>query len=574
VKPRDYQTKAANAVFQAWLDGFRSALVVLPTGTGKTVLFADIIKRSKKRTMVLVHRQELVWQARDKIQKFTGLRVDVEMGNYRATMDKELFNPDAKVIVSTVQTQTAGGDGSGRMLKFNPDDFDLLVCDEAHHFVSPSFARNIDHYKKNPELKIFACTATPDRLDEKALGEIFDCVAFDYEILDAIHDGWLVPIEQQMVSIGELDLSAVRTTAGDLNGADLAAIMEAEKPLHGVVSSTVEIIADRKTIVFASSVNHARMMANIFNRHRTGMAAYVSAQTPELERRQIVSDFAKGKIQVLSNCGIFLEGFDDPGVEVIAMAKPTKSRALYAQMAGRSTRPHESIAHKLNDMEHAAKRRWLINASLKPKCLIIDFVGNSGRHKLITVADVLGGNVSNDVIEAANKFAREAGKPVRMDKTLEEQELIVEQRKKREAEELAQKANLKFKAPYKTQIVDPFDILQIKPAKPRGWDDKKTFTDGCSRLLRNVFKVDPAVTDYATGMSLIREFYRRKTDGECTFGQAKILKKNGLDIHMKFPDAQKAIDEIAQRQGWGKPKEKVEPVSVQPLDDVDSDIPF
>jgi superfamily II DNA or RNA helicase len=136
--------------------------------------------------MVLAHREELIFQAKDKIHTVTGLEVQVEMGAYRS--QHGLFGA-APVIVSTVQTHTAGNDGGGRMTKFEPEDFGLLIIDEAHHATAGSYKRCIEWYKRNPELKILGVTATPDRSDEQALGQIFDTVAYDYEVMDAIQGG-------------------------------------------------------------------------------------------------------------------------------------------------------------------------------------------------------------------------------------------------------------------------------------------------------------------------------------------------------------------------------------------------
>ena len=221
-------------------------------------LHYPIQRKQPKRSMVLAHREELIWQAKDKIERVTGLKSDVEMGEHKAAQECGLFHPKASVIVSTIQTHVAGGDGGGRMTKFDPMDFGLLVIDESHHAVSPSYRKVIDYYMTNPDLVVMGVTATPDRGDESALGQVFETVAFDYEVMDAIKDGWLIPIEQQMVSVESLDFSEVKTTAGDLNGADLAAVMESEKNLHGVASSTIDIIGSKRGIGFAASVNHAR----------------------------------------------------------------------------------------------------------------------------------------------------------------------------------------------------------------------------------------------------------------------------------------------------------------------------
>lgn len=573
MKLRDYQQEAIDSIVGDWNSGNKSTLLVLPTGTGKTVVFAGVIRKLfPRRAMVLAHREELIFQAREKIQRVTGLRADIEMGSYKATMETDMFHPRSPVIVSTIQTHIAGGDGGGRMTKFNPQDFGLLIVDEAHHGTASSYKRVIDYYRQNPNLVVLGVTATPDRADEEALGQIFDSVAFDYEILDAINDGWLVPIEQQMVSIDGLDFSGIRTTAGDLNGADLAEVMESEKNLHGIAGATIDIIGQRRGIGFASSVEQARQLSEIFNRHKTGMASWVCGKTEKDDRKRIISDFAAGKIQFLWNCGVFTEGFDDSGVEVISMARPTKSRALYGQMAGRATRPHESIAHQLNDAPVAALRRGMIARSVKPSCLILDFVGNSGRHKLMTTADILGGNVSDEVVRAATEFARKAGKPVTMKEVLEDEEERLAEKKKRELEEAARKARLVAKASFKSQKVDPFNLLELKPVVSRGWDKGKVLKDGSKKIIRSVFGLDPTNMEYARGMELVREFFRRKESGECTFGQAKILKKYGYDVHMKFDAAKTTIDAIA-KNGWRRPK-FTPPPRPQPSATIDMDVPF
>ena len=320
MKLRPYQIAARQACIHEW-EQVNSTLVVMPTGTGKTIFFADIINCAfPQRTLVVAHRQELIWQAKEKIHSVTGLEVDVEMGEYQSQSDG-LFHR-APVVVCTVQTLTAGGDGGGRIGKFDPMQFARLVIDEAHHAPADSYRRIVDYFSTNPNLRILGVTATPDRADEEALGQLFESVAFDYEILDAIHDGWLVPLQQQMVH-STIDFANIRTTAGDLNGADLASVMEAESALHSVASPTIEIIGDRRTLVFTSSVIHAQKLAEIFNRHRPGMASWVCGKTPKDDRRQILNDFSAGKIQVVCNCDVLTEGFDDPGLKSVVMARPT-----------------------------------------------------------------------------------------------------------------------------------------------------------------------------------------------------------------------------------------------------------
>jgi superfamily II DNA or RNA helicase len=538
---RPYQREASDAIQREWRE-LVSTLLVLPTGTGKTVVFADVIRRSfPRRSMVIAHRQELIWQAREKIQAATGLKTEVEMGEYKAQGSGGLFN-GAHVVVSTIQTLTAGGDGLGRIGKFDPQQYDRLIVDEAHHATSPSYQRTIDYFRQNPRIKILGVTATPDRADEEALGQVFESVAFDYEILDAIKDGWLVPIEQQFVNVDSLDLTSVRTTAGDLNGADLDAILTSEKNLHGVAWPTIEIIGDRRTLVFTSSVNHAQRLSEIFNRHRPGCAVWVCGKTDKDERRKINSDFNSGRIQILCNCGTHTEGFDSPGVEVVCMARPTKSRSLYAQMVGRSTRPLPGV---VDGPESVASRRQAIASSAKPSCLVIDFVGNVGRHKLVTTADILGGKVSERALENALKRAASAGKPVRMDQTLQEEEERLLRAEERRLAEEASRARLVAKSKFSTQSVDPFDVLQIKPIAERGWDKGKLLSDKQKAFLRKR-GINPDALSYPAARQLISEMMFRFENKLATFNQSKILKRHGLDTNVSFEDASKMIDQIVK----------------------------
>ena len=541
---RPYQTAAADAIFKEWQEN-DSTLVVLPTGGGKTILFADVIRRVfPRRALVIAHREELIFQARDKIQRVTGLLADVEMGEYRA--DGGLFRA-APVVVSTIQTQCSGGDGGGRMAKFDPQRFGLLIIDEAHHATSPTYRRVIDYYRTNPALKVLGVTATPDRADEEALGQVFQSVAFDYEVLDAIHDGWLVPIEQQMVHVEGLDYSDIRTTAGDLNGGDLAAVMEAEKNLQQMASASLSIIGQRRALVFTASVKAAEMTAEIFNRHRLGMAAWVCGKTDREERRRVLAEFAAGKIQVVCNCGVLTEGFDDPGVEVVIMGRPTKSRSLYSQMVGRSTRPLPGV---VDGPETAEARKAAIAASGKPSCLVVDFVGNAGKHKLVTSADILGGKVSEEAVELAMTRAIKAGGPVKMAEALDEAE--AELREQARLAEVARRARLTASARFTTQSVDPFDILHLEPVKARGWDNVKSLTEKQRSLLAKS-GINPDNVTFAQGKQLIGEILRRWDGKLCSFKQAKVLKKYGYPTDVGFGEASRIIDALAKNH-WKRPQ--------------------
>ncbi|MEK6280288.1 MAG: DEAD/DEAH box helicase [Acidobacteriota bacterium] len=544
---RPYQQRAVDAVFDEWAE-HDSTLLVMPTGCGKTVVFSEIIRRTQpSRALILAHRSELISQAVRTVEKM-GVDAEVEMADMWA--GGNIWN-QKPVIVSTVQTQISGNGGRGRMERFDPDDFGLVICDEAHHFTAKSFVKVLNHYRKNPALKILGVTATPDRADEQALGQVFQSVAYDYEILDAISDGWLVPIEQQMVTIEGLDFSTIRTTAGDLNGADLAAVMEAEKNLHGIVSSTLEIIGDRKALVFAVTVKQAERYAEIFNRHKPGTADWVCGKTPKDQRHQIFRKFRGESTQVLVNVGVATEGYDNPYVEVIVQARPTKSRCLYSQMAGRATRPIPGIVDGLDTNE---QRRGAIAASVKPTMLVIDFVGNSGRHKLITTADILGGKVSEQAIERAVAKAKAKGTALNMAEALQSEEnnlrQEIEAQKKREA---ARRAAVVAKASYSSRHIDPFNALQLKPARERGWDKNKTLSEKQAALLRRQ-GIDPLTLSYAQGRQVIAELFKRWDGNLASLKQCALLQKHGYDTNgITIDQAKQMIDALA-KNNWRRPE--------------------
>lgn len=550
---RDYQIKAVESVFEEWKE-HRSTLLVLPTGSGKSNVFCEIIKRRLPgRSLVLAHRGELIFQALNRLKDVFGIQAELEMAGYNATNGSGLLET-VPVVISTIQTQIAGENGLGRMTRFRPDDFDTLIIDECHRSTAESYVRTLDYYKQNPNLKILGVTATPDRADEIALGKVFETVAMDYEIVDAINDGWLVPIQQQMVFVKNLDFSQMRTTAGDLNGADLAKVMEAEEMLHKIASPTIEIIGNRKTVVFAASVKHAEMLAEIFNRHRPNMADWICGKTPREERAQKLFDYENGMTQIMVNVGVLTEGWDSPLTECVVMGKPTKSRCLYCQCVGRSTRPAPGI---VDEWETSDSRRQAIAESVKPFALIIDFVGNSGRHKLMSSADILGGNYEDNVIERAEKKAKEKGGPVDMSKELEEAKDEIEAEKLREARELQEKirkAGIKARAIFVTKAINPFDVFDITPQRSRGWDEGRQISEKQKNLLLKQ-GINPDDLNFHQSKQVINEIFRRWNGKLATLKQCKTLKRFGYETkEMTMKDASAKLDALA-KNGWRRPEE-------------------
>jgi superfamily II DNA or RNA helicase len=410
--------------------------------------------------LILAHRSELVHQARRRLAEF-GINAEIEMADHRASTSR-LYR---RTIVATPQTLFSGSNGATRMQRFRPEDFDIVIADECHHYVSERYMDVLKYFRQHSRCKLLGVTATPDRADGEALAKIFESVAFNVEIVDGIDGGYLVPVKQQLVRIEGLDFSAVRTTAGDLNGADLARVMESEKTMQGVASATVEVAGDKRALIFTASVAQAEQLAGILNRHKAGAADWLHGGTPKELRADMLKRFAAGGSQYMVNCAVLTEGFDDPGIQCVVMAKPTKSRSLYAQMVGRGTRPLPGV--DLHDTAEA--RRAAIAASAKPCVTVLDFVGNSGRHKLVTTADILGGKVSEEAREKAKKNIEEKGEAADIREELEAAELeelrLIEEAKKRAA---ADKAHLVARASYSLTYVDPFSAWRKQAAQREG----------------------------------------------------------------------------------------------------------
>jgi superfamily II DNA or RNA helicase len=528
---RDYQNTAVNSALQS-LEENDSTLIVMPTGCGKTVVFASIIERWKKgRIMVLAHREELIAQAAEKIRSVTGEEPDIEMADRRA--DSGMWGR-ARVVVSSIQTQIAGT--PPRMQRFNPSDFSLVIVDEAHHAVADSYQRVINHYSG---AKVLGVTATPDRADEAALGQVFDSVAFCYELSDAITDGWLVPIHQTSVAIASLDYSEVRVTAGDLNQADIARVQSGERVLHEMVAPIVDMAKKRRTIIFATpgsvkgeDFKISERMTEILNRYSPESARRVSMDTPKDERRQILRDYRDGRFQFLVNVGVLTEGFDEPGIEVVAITRPTTSRALFAQMIGRGTRTLPGVVDGLDSPEH---RRDAIARSAKPRVEVIDFVGNAGRHKLVHAADVLGGNYDPEVVRRATDRIMEEGGDVR--EAIEEAAAAIQAEAHAAKVEEERRRKITAKVRYAVESLDPFDVLDIAPPVQRGWDVGHPPSPRQREILEgNGITVSESMTRRQAS-AIIDEIFSRRETGRVGFKQAKQLKAMGLDTNVSAGEA-------------------------------------
>jgi superfamily II DNA or RNA helicase len=428
MKLRPYQDRALEQILRA-LRSHSSTMAVLATGLGKTVLFSHVALHAQKRVLIIAHRKELLAQAAEKIEAVIGVRPGVEMGLERS--DEQSFLK-SRVVVASVQTLSK----PKRREKFNPADFGLIVIDEAHHAVAASYTTVIDYFRNgnpdagiqgNPNVKVLGVTATPKRTDKLAMGRIFESEACNYGIEPALADGWLVPITQRAIVVKDMDFSNCNTHAGDLAEVDLERILTEEKVLHGQAKPTVELAGDRPTLVFCVNVAHAKRMAEVLCRYKTDSAVALDGETPDEERDAVVNRFRQGKIQFLVNCGLFLEGFDAPAVACVAMCRPTKSLSLYTQVLGRGTRPLPGVVDPLADLEPTFRIRAIAD-SPKSDLLVLDYVGNSGRHKIVTAMDVLGGKYTDDVRKAAGKIAESEAVDVKvaLERAAAERELELE----------------------------------------------------------------------------------------------------------------------------------------------------
>lgn len=516
---RDYQAKCVDAVMES-LQDHRSTLVVKPTGTGKSVTFGFAANRfiDRGRVMVIAHREELLEQAAEKLHKITGYRPDIEKAESYAATGETLVE-HSPIVVASVQSLISGKDDWRRVHRFNPYEFSLIIVDEAHHSVSQSYVECIRHFQQNPKLKVLGVTATPDRADEAALGRVYEDVAFEYSITDAIADGWLVPIRQRLVHVESIDYSGVKTTAGDLNGADLERVLTIEKNLHGMAVPTLEICGDKKSIVFAVTVSQAERLAEILNRYRENSAIIVHGKTPYEERKEKTRAFRDGEYQFFVNVGIATEGFDVPDVQCIVMGRPTKSRSLYSQMLGRGTRPLTGLVDALAT---ADERRAAIEASDKPEMLVVDFVGNSGRHEIVHAADVLGGDYEDEVVELAKREM--AKSPQRIDEALLAAEKQL--RAQRERAEAARRARITAKVQYAAQTKDIAVWYDVPYVRDKAFYQEKTLSDKQIAVLERAGFVVEEMS-YARAKAALVQIFKRMNNGLCSYKQAKLLEKWG-----------------------------------------------
>lgn len=530
--PRFYQVECLGAIRCGFEGGeerepLRSLLVVLPTGLGKTFIFSELARTWKGTVLVVAHRDELILQAKAELERATGERVGIEKAAENCA--------DERIVVTSVQTM------SRRCVDFRAERFSLVIIDEAHRATAPSYRKVIDYFSS---AKVLGVTATPDRADERALGTVFDDVAYKMDILDGIDIGYLVPVEGQEVVIQEIDLSGVERLTDD-EALDEAML----KAVEGIVQKAHELCGDEQAIIFTPGVRSAHAMADRMNLIKPGSSIAIDGETERELRRRLVGGYKTGLYQYLFNCDVATEGFDAPNTSIVGMAAPTESRSRYAQRAGRGTRVLPGVVDHLHGPENNEARRAAIAASKKPRMRILDFVGNAGKHTLCTPLDVLGESYTDEEVAEAKRRKKKPGESVDMYQELKDARAAL----KRQAEQL-RAAKLKVNA--RVQRFDPFQALGMDR------DDAISIRFGSRPITPNqadtlihkgIAEADVRAMDYRSASRMLSSLRARRKAGLATVKQlATISKWFPVPPDTTFQSATKAIDYIARECDWGK----------------------
>lgn len=515
---RPYQAEAKAAVFEQWDKGTLKTLLVLPTGCGKTIVFAKVAEdcvRQGYRVLILAHRGELLEQAADKIKKSTNLGCATEKA------EQTCLGSWFRITVGSVQSMQR----EKRLSQFSEDYFNVIIIDEAHHCISDGYQKVLQHF---PSAKVLGVTATPDRGDMRNLGEFFESLAYEYTLPKAIREGYLSPIKAMTIPL-QLDLSGVSIQSGDFKAGDIATALDPY--LHQIADEMMKYCRDRKTVVFLPLVKTSQKFKEILN-EKGFKAAEVNGESKD--RAEVLEAFDKGEYNVLCNSMLLTEGWDCPSVDCVIVLRPTKVRSLYSQMVGRGTRLCEGKSH----------------------LLLLDFLWHTERHELCHPADLIC-----EKKEVARKMTENlegtAGCPMDLEEAERKaSEDVIAEREESLAKQLQEMRTRKKK------LVDPLqfemsiqaeDLSGYVPAF--GWEMAPPSDKQKQELEKR--GILPDEIDNAGKANLILDrLHKRQEEGLTTPKQIRCLEKYGFQ-HVgtwTFEAGKNMIDRIAAC-GWrGAPK--------------------
>jgi superfamily II DNA or RNA helicase len=420
------------------------------------------------RVLVLAHERQLIQQFADEIEEILGERPAIEMAHQRCTGAE-------KLIVASRQTLRVNEEADkSRLYKFDPKLKWLLILDEAHRWARklPSCRPIIEYFEQNKESVRLGLTATPERTDKTTLAGLFPGIASDYRLYDvdggpsAVNDGWAVPYDQRFIVVEGVDFKNLREIAKDFDKGELERVLGESETLARLVRPMLDLVGERRTIIFNPGTAMAKNVALYLNA-KLGYEAALSLDGtyPDEVRRDAYRRHKRGDFQFLSVCGLCREGYNDPGIQAVAVFRPTKSRPLAEQMKGRGCRPLKGI---VSDAMGTEGRKAAIAASDKPNCMVIDLVGITGIADCASTASIMAGAKPDEVIERANenmlkKRDLEEG-PVDVAEEIRQAEFQIkeerekarrerEERQRREQEEMNKRARLQEEVRYSQRQV-------------------------------------------------------------------------------------------------------------------------
>lgn len=513
---RPYQQEAREAIFEQWDGGVLKTLLVLPTGCGKTIVFAKVTEdcvRRGDRVLILAHRGELLEQAADKIRQSTGLGCAVEKA------EETCMGSWFRVVVGSVQSMMR----EKRLGQFPEDYFQTIIIDEAHHCISDSYQKVLNHFSS---AKILGVTATPDRGDMRNLGSYFESLSYEYTLPKAIREGYLSPIKALTIPL-KIDMTGVGVQAGDFKASDISTALDPY--LQGIAQEMGKYCKDKKTVVFLPLVKTSQKFRDLLNTYGF-RAAEVNGDSQD--RSEVLEAFERGEYNVLCNSMLLTEGWDCPSVDCVVVLRPTKVRSLYCQMVGRGTRLSPGKDH----------------------LLLLDFLWHTERHELCHPASLICQD--EEVAKKMTEHIEQAGCPVDIEeaeKTAAED--VVAQREEALAKQLEEMKRRKKK------LVDPLqfemsiqaeDLSGYVPAF--GWEMGPP-SEKQKATLEKLGILPDQIENAGKAAKILDRLDKRKEEGLTTPKQIRFLEGRGFQ-HVgtwQFETARKLIDRIAAN-GWRIPQ--------------------